>query len=91
MATILPVRVTPKEASVLEAIATSEYRNSSLEEPVWTFDLFSGPGAGGVVASLKKKGLIVCSGSGTSEACASLTPAGISTLPQSIRTAWSHP
>lgn len=77
--------LTPKERSVLLAIADSEYRMGPIEdnEPVWSNDIdvagISPRSMGGVFASLQKKGLINLGGSGK-EATVNFTPDGIATV-----------
>jgi hypothetical protein len=82
-------RLTPKERKMLHAIAESEYRDGNdLDVPVWSWDL-GGRGAGGVIASLLKKGLIGQAGKGNpldgDGATVWLTEAGIAALPADVR------
>jgi hypothetical protein len=80
-------KITAKEAAMLLAIANSEYRNDDLHDAVWSFDL-GGRGAGGVIASLIKKGLIWQSGKGTDEAMVGFTETGIAALPADVQAKW---
>jgi len=75
--------LTALERAYLKAVAEDEYRDGNdLLAPVWASsvgDAF-GRSAGGVAASLAKKGLVVCSGGAGRDATIELTPAGVVAL-----------
>lgn len=84
------MKLTAKESLLLACIAESEYHGVSLNDPAFVSDQVwsdcvgdefvrrggNRPGAGGIMASLSKKGLVVAYFNGEYHVC-SLTSAGV--------------
>lgn len=74
------INITENEFKVLRAIDESEYGNM-LTDAVWSWSItdhtdLAARSIGGIVSSLRKKGLVYCGDVGTEDAATGMTDAG---------------